>query len=250
MLEDAEAMAVDALTYLFNLLAEGVKNRPDTEYEKTLPPEVLDYRRERLRLYMELIPPLISVVTLVIVTVLATRDAIQSLADPMSEGKVVNVDLMIIFSAGNMVLDVINVFCFAKANQAFGLSTVKKEPSSHSTQSARTVEMEGLLTQPYADIILPSTADTRDSEEKTSVNLNMCSAWTHVMADTLRSIAVLIAASISFFVESVSGATADSMATLVVSVIILVSLLPLLHGLYETGGKIVALRAEATTISV
>lgn len=70
------------------------------------------------------------------------------------------------------------------------------------------------------------------------------------MADTLRSAAVLIAASISFFVESVSGATADSMAEIVVSIIILFSLLPLLHGLFDTGCKIIALRAEAPTLVV
>eukprot|EP00980_Cylindrotheca_fusiformis_P029100 scaffold22717_cov211-Cylindrotheca_fusiformis.AAC.1 len=250
MLEDAEAMSVDALTYLFNLLAERVKNRPYTEYEKSLAPEVLDYRRERLRLYLELIPPLISVVTLIVVTAFATSDALESLADPESEGEVVNVNLMILFSAGNMVLDIVNVCCFAKANQAFGLSTVKREPLSHSARSAQKMEMEGLLTKENGHSIRTPSGDSRDLEEETGINLNMCSAWTHIMADTLRSTAVLIAACISFFVESVSGATADSMATLVVSVIILVSLLPLLRGLYETGCKIVALRAEAPTLSV
>lgn len=172
MLEDAEAMAVDALTYLFNLLAERVKHRPYTDYEKSLPPAVLDYRRERLRLYLELVPPLISVVTLMIVTIVATKDALESFADPKSDDEKVDVNLMIIFSAANMVLDIVNVACFAKANQAFGLSAVKREPVSHSTRSARKMEMEGLVT---SSLHAPSEDD---DDEATAINLNMCSAWT------------------------------------------------------------------------
>lgn len=34
MLADCEAMAVDAMTYLFNLCAERIKNKPLTEEEK------------------------------------------------------------------------------------------------------------------------------------------------------------------------------------------------------------------------
>lgn len=72
----------------------------------------------------------------------------------------------------------------------------------------------------------------------------------HVIADTLRSAAVLIAAAIAFFVKSVTGAMADSVATIVVSVIILISLLPLLRGLFITSNKIIALKAPTPTIDV
>ena len=64
----------------------------------------------------------------------------------------------------------------------------------------------------------------------------------HVCADTLRSVSVLIAAAIAFCFDSVSGATADSCAVIVVSLIILISLMPLLHGLYITAHKIMALQ--------
>lgn len=72
----------------------------------------------------------------------------------------------------------------------------------------------------------------------------------HIMADTLRSAAVLIAASIAYFVESVTGALADSVATIVVSIIILISLLPLMRGLFITGKKIIALKAPTPYIDV
>lgn len=56
-----------------------------------------------------------------------------------------------------------------------------------------------------------------------------------------------MAASISFlWPEAVSGELADSMATIVVSVIILVSLVPLLTGLYSTTRQIIALSIDPT----
>lgn len=61
----------------------------------------------------------------------------------------------------------------------------------------------------------------------------------HICADTLRSAAVLIAAGISFIFDSVSSAQADSAAAIAVSVTILVSLIPLLRGLFVTARQIV-----------
>lgn len=240
MFEDAEAMSVDALTYLFNLLAEKVKHRPYSEEEQMMFPGLRDFRRERLRLYLELIPPLISVVTLIVVTAFALRDAFESLTneDEDSEDDV-DVSIMMFFSILNMLLDIVNVNCFARANQAFGLSEVAKEHRvSPSPNSLYYHDLQHLAGR---DSLLSQDIETTEESEH-SVNLNMCSAWTHVIADTLRSLAVLVAASIAFFVDGVSGATADSIAAIVVSFIILISLLPLLHGLFVTGKKIIRLR--------
>ena len=51
MLVDSEAMFVDALTYLFNLLAERLKHRPYSEKEKRMPADLRHYRRRLSRLY-------------------------------------------------------------------------------------------------------------------------------------------------------------------------------------------------------
>jgi len=77
-----------------------------------------------------------------------------------------------------------------------------------------------------------------DYNEDNSLNLNMCSAYTHVMADTLRSIAVLIAAGIACIMPSLSPTLADASAAVAVSGIIAVSLGPLLMGLIQTWGEI------------
>jgi len=146
MLTDALAMSVDALTYLFNLGAERVKHRPLSEKELQLPVNVRNFRRERLRLYLEMIPPLISVVTLIMVTVGAIGDATDSLMDPTQDDEDVNVGLMFWFSFANLFLDFFNVACFARAHQAYGLGEIKKEPSHFSSpKDSRTEEKKKIV---------------------------------------------------------------------------------------------------------
>lgn len=62
-----------------------------------------------------------------------------------------------------------------------------------------------------------------------------------MFADTLRSLAVLIAASVATVFENVENESADATAAVVVCVIILVSLFPLMHGLFLTAREIVIL---------
>lgn len=56
----------------------------------------------------------------------------------------------------------------------------------------------------------------------------------HVFADTFRSIAVISASVIAEVLECVTPEIADSCAAIVVSVIILLSLVPLFRGMFHT----------------
>ena len=67
----------------------------------------------------------------------------------------------------------------------------------------------------------------------------------HVMADTLRrSIAVLVAASLSHLFNSISSDLADASAAIVVSIIIAASLGQLIVGLLRTWGELKELKRE------
>ena len=178
MLADSEAMSVDALTYLFNMCAERIKKRPPTQEELLLPLAVREHRIEMKRLYLELIPPLISVSTLIVVTIMAVQDAIKTLFEESSgEEEDVSAGLMLFFSGLNLGLDVLNVTCFARAHQAYGLQAVNDEccPSKYS-------ETSKLLDQENTNLAQGSTGREGRSAlfEKFfgNVNLNMCSAWT------------------------------------------------------------------------
>ena len=69
--------------------------------------------------------------------------------------------------------------CFARANQAFGLTAVQKEkdPTNYSIRDARNlVEMESLLGGDTDSVV--TECENTDVVGDLFLNLNMCSAWT------------------------------------------------------------------------
>ena len=115
MLADSAAMIVDALTYLFNLVAERIKKRP-IPTDDSVPDVVRKRQRRRKVLYLEIVPPLISVVTLIVVSVVVLADAVdtilQRLTNEDQNGGVDNDDdlpnawIMFLFSSANLALDI------------------------------------------------------------------------------------------------------------------------------------------------
>lgn len=84
----------------------------------------------------------------------------------------------------------------------------------------------------------------RYNSQKGTANLNMCSAYTHVFADTVRSVAVLIASLLGKYVDVVTPEVADAAAAVVVSLIILIALIPLLSGMVKTTCELITIRRE------
>lgn len=197
MLADSEAMSVDALTYLFNMWAERIKNRPFTDYELSLPTPVRMRRRTMKRLYLELIPPLISVTTLIVVTIFVMKDALQTLfGEQGTDGTPdddVDVGIMLLFSGINLLLDIVNVTCFARAHQAFGLQSLSLAPSPHHrshdiikmTSVGAEVEFEQTIATELTPLCLDEIADNVEKDSPFGANLNMCSAWTVSNAATI-----------------------------------------------------------------
>ncbi len=71
-----------------------------------------------------------------------------------------------------------------------------------------------------------------------------CSAYTHVFADTIRSIAVLTASILAESIPNITAEEADASAAVAVSAVILIALLPLLLGLRRTWLELRAIRRE------
>lgn len=187
MLADCEAMAVDALTYLFNLWAERAKKMPlDNEREMTRHERT--YHRELRRLYLELIPPSISCSTLVMITFFTLRQSISTLMGyAEGEEEDVSVVIMMIFSSANLLLDIVNVTCFARASSLFGLDVVRRE--NKAIYEAIAHEQTPLIVgdaETSEEVAEPSNGESIWSRVPVHkfhhhldlVNLNMCSAWT------------------------------------------------------------------------
>ena len=173
-------MYVDVVTYLFNFLAERLKHG-----DSSMSSQKLRLRR----LYLELIPPTVSVVILIAVTVMALRQAIASLTSTSQVETDPNINLMLLFSGLNMLLDLLNVGCFARVDQAVGLE-VFHTTSTMQRPSDPTVPKDASVATERTPLIVSDDDQTEsiasdeldesiDSNEAIGIsNLNMCSAWT------------------------------------------------------------------------
>mmetsp|Transcript_19135 Transcript_19135/g.28337 ORF Transcript_19135/g.28337 Transcript_19135/m.28337 type:complete len:467 (-) Transcript_19135:373-1773(-) len=342
MMGDSAAMFVDALTYLFNLIAERRKSRFEEFYQEMETVEdpirrkkIKQRARRKMVLRLEIVPPIVSVTTLVIVTTFVLKESITVLQldthRSRSEQGDPNVNLMLAFSCANLFLDLFNVCCFAGAQRLFGYETTPKrkvpggmnEPLSlqnYAQVSSDALDDSGISNDNYDNgektILTPQerlqimngalnedifddeeafelsteqsddkfedenissndtpkpalkasrknepifkeklqsnedvdSQDYADDDESQGIieeaNLNMCSAYTHVFADTLRSIAVIVAALMAEFADSVTSEEADATAAVAVSILILVSLLPLFKGLMASVSELLTIHAE------
>lgn len=285
MVGDSSAMVIDSLTYLFNSYAERIKNKSLQESDDaSLSESEKDVRRlarTRQRLWLEILPPFCSVLTLIVLTIYIMMDAFSTLADPVNaEGTKTadddepDIGVMFFFSALNLGLDILNVTCFARARHAFGFAVIDKDRHRYmlaydgslhneyadSMRVRSEVDLSGMVddevggSENYCSISEEDVttsplqiAGQRENEDQ--VNLNMCSAYTHVFADTLRSTAVLFAAGLSYLFEVGAPSVVDAVAALAVSLIILFSLGPLLGGIFHAWGQLRNLSKFATKLS-
>lgn len=127
MMGDSAAMMVDALTYLFNWFAERQKGLYASKFNQRRHSTIYSLEYQKYTYQLELVPPLLSVSTLLIVTGFVLNKSIRILVldskRDVSEQGDPNVKLMIIFSVLNLLLDVVNVGCFALAKHALGYKT-------------------------------------------------------------------------------------------------------------------------------
>ena len=191
MMADCEAMMVDAVTYLLNLCAEHYKNRPDTPYELSLPLPQRAYRRELQKHCLEFIPPTISVITLILVTIYTLQDSITTLLTIASDQQTsasdkedeVSIPIMFTFSFANLILDIVNVTCFTRSGFSVmeWMSACRKEKAN--LQQQEYYEHSPLLNSSPKNLQNYSSGSYEDEDvdeqnQATEVNLNMCSAWT------------------------------------------------------------------------
>jgi len=268
LMGDSFTMMVDAMTYLFNWFAERRKTKDcycdvdDDPSVQTICPHVSHRNRRKTNLFWEVIPPLISIVTLFAVTAFIFHGSILVfLHAPTTkeEEKQANTTIMLTFAGINLVLDVLNVGCFARASHVFGFRTFKNvtttdevyadDCSDVEENSSRNDDSPAITLVESSISVIDATAKEVDDEtsmkqpQRAAANLNMCSAYTHVFADTLRSLAVIIAALVARHMDTVSPDQADAAAAIAVSILILLSVVPLLTGLKRSACEWRAIRA-------
>lgn len=252
LLADSLSMFVDSFSYATNSWAERRKQGAT--------------KVQVLRL--EIATPAFSVLVLLAISVYIVNDAVNTLSANDDEGPDSNV-LMLVFASLNLLLDAGNMLLFSSDGcRLFSFVDEVEGVSDIEETSSTDVSRSRMLDDADRDSDLESSllADTSSQEEgnnetpdvvsgggnikpmKKMQNMNMCSAYTHVWADTMRSTAVLVAASISLSSDGkVKSQDADAWAAIVVSGIILASVLPLMYGLW---GKVHELNRALVESSV
>jgi Co/Zn/Cd efflux system component len=309
MLGDSSAMMVDSMTYFLNWIAEkrkiGLSQNQFASHSSELSEQQWEWQRQKSILYLELLPPLVSVSTLLVVTSIVTHKAaavlyaVWSHQENESSHNEPNIDLMFGFSCFNLMLDMLNVFCFAKTRVSWGYTPGEQQLlllESEQVEQLCSYEEDTSLSSDRLDAkpdesainnaaaggldhkiishnrdFPPDTGSMTGSPTHISLetsptnarcnnndnlghnhsshggkykNLNMCSAFTHVFADTLRSLAVVLTSAIALVVDGISGEVADAVAAVIVAVLILLSLMPLIHGMVMNIRKIRQIEQE------
>ena len=220
MVGDSSAMVIDSLTYLFNSYAEKIKNKSLKEsVDDTLSAAEKELRRlerTRQRLWLEILPPLCSVMTLIVLTIYIIIDALNALTEPdyvvgedgsPDSNDEPNIGVMFFFSALNLGLDILNVTCFARAKHAFGFAVIDKdrhryvlaydgslhnEMADSMKRERSEVDFSDLhtdheddCTENYSSISEAKKSDAvhilpsvEEEANSDDINLNMCSAYT------------------------------------------------------------------------
>lgn len=289
LLGDSAAMAVDALSYGFNLYAERKKveiratedelshaedirdNESDgggdfadihadlrtvdeeesTERGGKQSERALMRRRRKIDakrkiLYLESIPPAISVSILIAVVIFIMADAISTLIADANSPSIHDTNLRIAFTFAmlNLLLDVVNIGCFARADHLTGYATTEPETHLVDTVGGMLELEEPLLSHPVASQEDATATGTEGTVLEDRTNMNMCSAYTHVFADTMRSVAIILAAIVAEIVDGVAPGRADAGAAIAVSIVILLLLIPLFQGLVRIRGELRELQRE------
>lgn len=246
MLGDAVAMMVDSLAYLFNWIAERSKNRHYPSDEAVVDPKRRRRCQRKLALQLEIVPPVVSVSILVAVTIVVTGNAVKVLRSSKRPTTMPDLRIMMLFSIFNLFLDAVNVFCFSKSKQNLGIrpevTTTTTTMSYGKVANTDDGDDGGHVADHEHDDHDDNDDDTNNDDK--DPNMNMCSAFTHVFADTLRSLAVIVASAIGLSVVAVEPDRADAIAAIVVALLIALSLVPLVQGLLKSMAELRAIMAE------
>lgn len=132
--------------------------------------------------WLSIAGPFVSAVALTGVMIYVLQDAISELV--ASDNDNVRLSIVLIFGTANLLLDIINLILFYAFPEAYKAILTFTDPD--------VLEQDG--------------------------GLNIRSALTHVLADTYRSIAVIVAALTAMYNSNVSSSNADAVAAIAVEV--------------------------------
>lgn len=228
-------MSVDVFSYITNLFAESSK---DYHYQSN------SRSSEFKRVATEIAIPSFSVICLLGVTGYISYDAFLVLRHP-PEVDDVPIVYLYGFATVNLLIDVMCAMLFYRRGRevfeepraTLKVPTISLETSVDSEEEFGHLDEDLDGGYSYSSTHGVSSSSSSSSSRNyfvpaaTKKNLNMMSAWTHVGGDTIRTISVLAAATVSML-SGIDGDICDAWAAIIVSLTILVMTVPLIADIY------------------
>lgn len=243
---DAASMSIDILTYLCNMYGEWIRSNRPSSYSCS------SSRWVSSKLLLDVVIPCLSASGLLVVTMWVAYDAVRILRHP-PPSNTVDTSYLYGFAAVNLGVDLICGYLFyLRSGSIFVEAPVFVPQLSLDTSVEEDLDDEaefGVL----EDLELPTDLRSADApglrhvcgwflfgpsvtgspytlcsegdglvpvHHQSSSNLNMMSAFTHIVGDTLRTVAIFLAALVSS-VTHIDGDVCDAWAALAVSVSVL-----------------------------
>lgn len=239
---DTGTMAVDSLTYLINIVAEVVRIRGASPRTS----ELIDATASGL-----------SVIALIVVCALAVDESVGRLTseagdsgsgDGSGDAEDINAPVMFAFTFGNLIIDIgmLGSILLRKRGGWMGVLTCRTcrqrgdedlLPSDTTTNATPILAQDRCAQSTTSSSALPPAEPAADTAcgESAGEELNVFSALSHVVADTMRTVTEMACSLLIWADHRVNGEMADAISALVVSAIIL---LIAAFILWETSGLI------------
>jgi Co/Zn/Cd efflux system component len=162
---------------------------------------------ERTRLIHEVYVPGFSLLALVVVTIVIMSLAVMEIRSGGDDGT--SAEIMFAFASVNIVVDVTCITMFY----------YRKEDILHNKFTSFTGEP------------VQTTSPPNQKTMFSNANINMFAAFTHIGSDTLRTIAIYLAA-IAATVSGYKSSLCDAWAAIAVSITIFIAIIPLTREVY------------------
>lgn len=251
LLGDGAAMGVDVITYLANMYAEYKAQHGISNQAKWI---------------FRVIIPSFALCSLLAVTGWITSDAVAILVSPSTDsGDDLDVAFLWGFATANTFVDALCSAAFYVRGRSVFYQEIKgalfrteehhiqtlaleeSDVNDSQVESVKDIETDNIIFE--SDMKLETVNDTKSVESVKEVNLNMLSAFTHISADTLRTITIFIAAAVTTS-TNIRADVVDAYAAIIVTAIIICICFPLGYEIFKASRQILNENSQTTIDTV
>lgn len=170
----------------------------------------------RTKWVLQVYVPMFSIICLFGVTIYITQEAVQEIRFPQNQDSI-NVFYLYGYATLNLIIDIGSAYMFLRKGRSFAHTPHSEEEDNNNFER---IKSEETVTAP-----------------KKVININMLAAFSHLGADSMRTMSVFIAAIVTS-ASNIDSDLCDAWAAVVVSISIVFAVIPLLYEIIKSAIKL------------